>query len=158
MTSRSRSLSAHVIATRNIQMENLQRILESILLRRTKDSLIDGKPIINLPPKSEEVHHVTFDEDESAFYHALQTKTRIQFNKYVATGSVGKNYSSILVLLLRLRQACCHPYLIHDFEEAAHDGLKLPLEKMTELAQSLQVDVVERLLSSNDAFEVCNLG
>jgi SNF2 family DNA or RNA helicase len=134
-------------------MKKLQALLKAVLLRRTKTSLIDNKPIINLPPKTEEIQHVVFSEDEQAFYNALESKTQLQFNKYIRANTVGKNYSNILVLLLRLRQCCCHPHLITDFEEAAPAGVDLSAETMMELAKSLSPDVVARLLAA-DGFEV----
>ncbi|KAH7310958.1 SNF2 family N-terminal domain-containing protein [Rhexocercosporidium sp. MPI-PUGE-AT-0058] len=133
-------------------MKKLQVLLKAILLRRTKKSMIDGKPIITLPPKTEEIQHVVFDDDETAFYAALETKTQLQFNKYMKAGTVGKNYTNVLVLLLRLRQACCHPHLIQDFEEAPAvdpDNARA----MMELAKSLAPDVVNRILSADGAFE-----
>ena len=134
-------------------MKKLQALLKAILLRRNKTSLIDGKPIISLPPKVEEIQHVVFSEDEQAFYSALESKTQLQFNRYMRAGTVGKNYSNILVLLLRLRQCCCHPHLITDFEEAAPAGVDLSVESMIELAKSLSPDVVARLLEA-EGFEV----
>jgi SNF2 family DNA or RNA helicase len=133
-------------------MRKLQAVLKAILLRRTKTSLIDGKPIIELPPKTEEIQHVVFSEEEQDFYNALENKTKIQFNKYMRANTVGKNYSNILVLLLRLRQCCCHPHLITDFEEAPAD---ISTDTMMELARSLAPDVVSRLLAA-EAFEVCS--
>jgi SNF2 family DNA or RNA helicase len=137
-------------------MQKLQTVLKAILLRRTKQSQIDGKPIIVLPPKSIETQHVVFSEDELAFYKALESKTQIQFNKYLRANTVGKNYSNILVLLLRLRQACCHPHLITDFDEAPPAAADLTAEVMKELARTLQPDVVNRLLEA-DGFEVSRL-
>ncbi|KAE8443177.1 hypothetical protein EG329_002275 [Mollisiaceae sp. DMI_Dod_QoI] len=134
-------------------MRKLQTVLKAILLRRTKTSLIDGKPIITLPRKTEEIQHVVFSDDEQEFYKALESKTQIQFNKYLRANTVGKNYSNVLVLLLRLRQACCHPHLIQDFEEAAPAGAMASVEEMMELARGLAPDVVARLLAANDAFE-----
>ena len=134
-------------------MKKLQAVLKAILLRRVKTSLIDGKPIIDLPPKTEEIQHVMFNEDEQAFYNALENKTQIQFNKYLRANSVGKNYSNVLVLLLRLRQACCHPHLIMDFEEAPPAGVDLSPAAMIELANSLSPDVIKRLKEA-DGFEV----
>ena len=134
-------------------MRKLQAVLKAILLRRTKTSLIDGKPIINLPPKTEEIQHVVFNEDEQAFYNALESKTQIQFNKYVRANTVGKNYSNVLVLLLRLRQACCHPHLIMDFEEAPPAGVDLTAEAMIELANNLEPEVILRL-RGQEGFEV----
>ncbi|TVY91116.1 putative ATP-dependent helicase [Lachnellula willkommii] len=133
-------------------MQRLQTVLKAILLRRTKQSQIDGKPIITLPPKTIETQHVVFSDDELAFYRALESKTQIQFNKYLRQNTVGKNYSNILVLLLRLRQACCHPHLITDFDEASPVAENLTAEKMQELARGLLPDVVARLLEA-DGFE-----
>ncbi|KAL4963090.1 DEAD/DEAH box helicase [Aspergillus stella-maris] len=96
-------------------MTQLRVLLKAVLLRRTKESKIDGEPILNLPRRTTEKVHATFSEDELELYKALETKTQLQFNRYLETGTVGRNYSNILVLLLRLRQACCHPHLITDF-------------------------------------------
>jgi SNF2 family DNA or RNA helicase len=137
-------------------MRKLQAVLKAILLRRTKTSLIDGKPIINLPPKSEEIQHVVFSPDEQQFYNALESKTQILFNKYLRANTVGKNYSNVLVLLLRLRQACCHPHLIMDFEDAPPAGVDITVEEMIELAKGLAPDVVGRLLAA-EGFEVSSL-
>ncbi|KAI8959749.1 SNF2 family N-terminal domain-containing protein [Daldinia sp. FL1419] len=93
------------------EMKELQNLLHSILLRRTKKSEINGKPIIQLKEKIEVIDHVVFDPDQQEFYQVLEKSARVQFGKYLKAGSVGKHYGKILVLLLRLRQACCHPYL-----------------------------------------------
>ena len=37
---------------------------------------------------------------------------QVQFDKFVAQGSVLNNYANILELLLRLRQCCNHPFLV----------------------------------------------
>lgn len=132
--------------------------MKAILLRRTKQSKIDGKPIITLPPKFEHIDHVVFSQDENDFYKSLENKTQLQFNKYKKSGTVGKNYSNILVLLLRLRQCCCHPHLIIDLDaEAPPAGsAELSEEQMIKLAKNLAPDVVSRLLEAN-GFEVSSL-
>ena len=86
-------------------MRKLQALLKAILLRRTKKSQIDGKPILDLPVRTTEQSPAVFSDDELAFYQALQTQTQLTFNKYLKANTVGRNYSNILVLLLRLRQA-----------------------------------------------------
>ncbi|PBP16082.1 SWI/SNF family DNA-dependent ATPase Ris1 [Diplocarpon rosae] len=134
-------------------MTKLQALLKAILLRRTKKSQIDGKPIITLPEKTEEIQHVVFDEHEQEFYTALETKTQLVFNKYMKAGTVGKNYSNVLVLLLRLRQACCHPHLIQDFEQPPAIASDVPLEVMLDLARDLAPEVVARILETNGNFE-----
>lgn len=131
-------------------MKKLQAVLKAILLRRTKSSQIDGKPILTLPEKTEEIVHAIFNEDEQEYYTALETKTLIQFNKYVKAGTIGKNYSNILVLLLRLRQAACHPHLIMDFEEAPPEA---SIEDMETWAKTLLPDVVRRIIGAAVPFE-----
>ncbi len=36
----------------------------------------------------------------------------LQFDSFVRAGTVLKNYATVLELLLRLRQACAHPFLV----------------------------------------------
>ena len=136
-------------------MRKLQALIRAILLRRMKTSMIDGKPIIVLPPKVEHIQHVVFNEDEAAYYKALETHTQIIFNKYVKAGTVGKNYSNMLVLLLRLRQACDHVHLIQLFSEAetsAGPAADLSAQVSIDLAKSLEPEVVARIVAA-EAFE-----
>ncbi|KAI5867457.1 SNF2 family N-terminal domain-containing protein [Durotheca rogersii] len=130
-------------SSRNLAMQKLQALLTAIMLRRTKTSKIDGKPIIELKEKLEVVDHVVFDEDERQYYQSLEKNSRVEFSKYLAAGTIGRHYAQVLVLLLRLRQACCHPYLhITDLElvnPGASEGA------LVELAKALEPDVIRRL-------------
>ncbi|KAI5797416.1 SNF2 family N-terminal domain-containing protein [Peziza echinospora] len=138
---KSKSSSDHGVRD---SMRKFQALLKAFLLRRTKASQIDGKPILTLPPKTIEVVHSVFSSEEQNFYNALQSKTLIQFNKYLRANSIGKNYSNILVLLLRMRQACCHPHLINDIEvngEVSEDAMEV-------LAKDLPPAAVTRLKES----------
>ena len=138
--------------SRDQSMRKLQALLKALLLRRTKKSEIDGKPIINLPARTDEVRHAVFDEDQQSFYTALETQTQLQFNKYLRQGSVGRNYSNVLVLLLRLRQACCHPHLITDFAQEIINNVEISTDDMLELAKQLAPEVVARI-KETEAFE-----
>lgn len=109
----SRPLKGSSEGLKNKAMRQLQALLKAILLRRTKKSQIDGRPILNLPERTTNACHANFDDDEAAFYSALESRTQLQFNKYLKAGTVGRNYSNILVLLLRLRQAW-YVYLFYD--------------------------------------------
>ena len=124
-------------------MQKLQALLKAILLRRTKKSLIDGQPILQLPERTTEAQHAVFDQDEQDFYKALESKTQLQFNKYLKANTIGKSYANILVLLLRLRQACCHPHLIKDF--GVSTGADLSAADMSRLAKDLAPEVVARI-------------
>ncbi len=101
----TRPLKGNSEGLKSKAMRQLQALLKAILLRRTKKSQIDGRPILNLPERTTNACHASFSEDEAAFYSALESRTQLQFNKFLKAGTVGRNYSNILVLLLRLRQA-----------------------------------------------------
>lgn len=128
-------------------MQMLQVLLKAILLRRTKKSTIDGKPILSLPERTTHEQHSQFNGDERDFYKALESRTQLQFNKYLKAGTVGRNYSNVLVLLLRLRQACCHPHLIKDFGQASGSS-EVSTEDMLKLARELIPDVIARIRDS----------
>ncbi|KAI1080108.1 SNF2 family N-terminal domain-containing protein [Whalleya microplaca] len=131
-------------------MGRLRALLKAVMLRRSKNSLLDGKPIVNLPEKTEVVDHVIMKEDERKYYEDLKENARVQVSKYLKAGTVGKHYSAILVLLLRLRQACCHPYLhLTDLEFV---NSEITEEAMVEIARSLSLDVVRRIKEA-DGFD-----
>ncbi|KAL4780602.1 SNF2 family N-terminal domain-containing protein [Aspergillus varians] len=129
-------------------MTQLRILLKAVLLRRTKGSKIDGKPILDLKPRISEKVHAAFSEDELEFYRSLESRTQLQFNRYLEAGTVGRNYSSILVLLLRLRQACCHPHLISDFSVKLNDTTE-GVDFMAN-AKEFSDEVVTRLRDNED--------
>ena len=137
-------------------MRMLQALLKAVLLRRTKKSTIDGKPILSLPERTTQAQHATFSDDERDFYRALETKTQLQFNRYLKAGTVGRNYSNVLVLLLRLRQACCHPHLIKDFGQSS-GATELTMEEMVEVAKELAPDVIARIQEQTGTGELSGL-
>jgi SNF2 family DNA or RNA helicase len=136
---------------RRKSMKMLQVLCHSIMLRRNKKSQYRDKPILILPERTTDVEHAAFNEDEHDLYKALETKTAVQFNKYLKAGTVGRSYTAILVLLLRLRQACCHPHLIKDFSVSEAAGVAV--EDMIKLAEELEPQVVARIKETNGNFE-----
>lgn len=126
-------------------MRILQTLLRNVMLRRNKDSRLDGRPIIQLPLRNDVIAYAEFDEEQNTFYMALELQQRLRFNKYLKAGTVMKNYAIILVLLLRLRQACDHPHLIKD--HSALEGLDLYDDEMRNLILSLDDHTVKRVRS-----------
>ncbi|CAE6483099.1 unnamed protein product [Rhizoctonia solani] len=89
-----------------------QALLKKCLLRRTKDSKLEEKPLITLPPKTIDMELLEFSPDERQIYAAVEARQQQKLNKFIRAGTVMKNYHVILVMLLRLRQVCNHPQLI----------------------------------------------
>lgn len=90
--------------------KKIHALLSAILLRRTKDSEIDGQPILTLPEKHVIEEKVEMDEKEKEFYNSLENSSMKTADKLLR--SQNKAYSSILTLLLRMRQAADHQYLV----------------------------------------------
>ncbi|CAH1434556.1 unnamed protein product [Lactuca virosa] len=131
--------------------KKLQAVLKTIMLRRTKDTLINGKPIINLPPKTIKLTAVDFSKEERAFYLKLEAESRSQYKAYQAAGTVRQNYANILLMLLRLRQACDHPLLVKGFssESISQDS--------TKVAKNLPKDTQVKLLKLLETLNICLL-
>ncbi|XP_072971803.1 helicase-like transcription factor CHR28 isoform X4 [Typha angustifolia] len=137
-----------------IGYKKLQAVLRTVLLRRTKDTLIDGEPIINLPPKSICLEKVEFSTEERAFYMKLEAHSRQQFKEYAAAGTVKQNYANILLLLLRLRQACDHPLLAKGYQSdnVGRDSL----EMARQLPRKTLVDMLNQLEGSSAICCICS--
>ncbi|KAL1413654.1 hypothetical protein Q8F55_001432 [Vanrija albida] len=89
-----------------------QAILKPLMVRRNKDTEINGTRILNLPPKTTVMDPLAFTAEERAIYSALERRAQIRVNKFIKQGTLMKNYSVILVLLTRLRQCVNHPWLL----------------------------------------------
>ncbi|OQR93562.1 DNA repair protein [Thraustotheca clavata] len=110
------------VAEGKIAMLRLQNdLLRHILLRRTKQSRADD---ISLPPKLVVVRRDAMDEREKDFYESIYTQSKAQFNTYVSAGTLLNNYAHIFDLLIRLRQAVDHPYLV--IYSNSNPALQLP--------------------------------
>ncbi|KAI0513907.1 hypothetical protein KFK09_009939 [Dendrobium nobile] len=127
--------------------KKLQAVLRIVLLRRTKETRINGEAIIKLPPKSICLKEVDFSTEERAFYLKLEADSRQQFKAYAAAGTVKQNYANILLMLLRLRQACGHPILVKGYysEAISRDSIlmarQLPKEMLLHLLYQLEASL-----------------
>eukprot|EP01114_Cavostelium_apophysatum_P016220 TRINITY_DN4560_c0_g1_i4.p1 TRINITY_DN4560_c0_g1~~TRINITY_DN4560_c0_g1_i4.p1 ORF type:complete len:1288 (+),score=328.28 TRINITY_DN4560_c0_g1_i4:201-3866(+) len=108
----------------------LQKVLESMLLRRTKDMKIDDAPIVNLPPRIVNLRCLPFHPDEEAFYQQLWSSSKKQVQNLMQTGQALQNYAHILELLLRLRQACDHTSLVKRNDHVADTDSSAKSEKI----------------------------
>uniref|UniRef100_A0A8C4SVS4 Helicase like transcription factor n=1 Tax=Erpetoichthys calabaricus TaxID=27687 RepID=A0A8C4SVS4_ERPCA len=93
-------------------LRRLQALLKSITLRRTKSTKIKGCPVVDLPERKVFVQHVVLSEEEKQIYESIKNESRTVIGRYFNEGTVLTNYADVLVILLRLRQLCCHPLLL----------------------------------------------
>ncbi|KAL0300734.1 UNVERIFIED_CONTAM: Helicase-like transcription factor CHR28 [Sesamum radiatum] len=134
--------------------KKLQAVLKTIMLRRTKGTLIDGEPIINLPPKTIELKKVDFSKEERDFYCRLEAESRAQFAEYAAAGTVKQNYVNILLMLLRLRQACDHPLLVKGF--SSNSKMTSSIEMAKKLSREKQISLLNCLEASLAICGICS--
>ncbi|KAF6766578.1 SNF2 family N-terminal domain-containing protein [Ephemerocybe angulata] len=91
----------------------LQSIMKCITLRRTKESRTpDGKKILSLPPRRDELRYLKFDEHEQGIYDQFFTESKAEFTDLSKKNEIMKNYVGILQKILRLRQICDHFELV----------------------------------------------
>ncbi|KAG5520185.1 hypothetical protein PMAC_001262 [Pneumocystis sp. 'macacae'] len=129
-------------------MRKLQILLKATLLRRTKFSTINGEPLLKLLPKHMELVHVVFSNEELVFYKELEAHSQLQMSQYVNENSIGSHYTNLLVLLLRLRQACDHPWLVRI--EKSTEVPETDLKNQESLALEIFPQQVENILRLKD--------
>ncbi|XP_036780354.2 transcription termination factor 2 isoform X1 [Manis pentadactyla] len=67
--------------------ERLSILTKSLLLRRTKDQLDStGKPLVLLPQRKFQLHHLKLSEDEEAVYSVLFARSRSALQSYLKVG------------------------------------------------------------------------
>ncbi|KAL0145255.1 SNF2 family N-terminal domain-containing protein [Mucor lusitanicus] len=126
-------------------------LMKAISLRRSKKALIDGRPILDLPERNIHMTHIDFSPDERVHYEYVNQRAQARFNKYLKQGVVMKNYSSVLVLLLRLRQSCLHPHLTLTEGDSGPqpDDEGQSEETQERAAKNMNPEVIQRLLSDS---------
>ncbi|KAG0707588.1 SNF2 family N-terminal domain-containing protein [Suillus ampliporus] len=127
-------------------IEIVQVILESILLRREKNMRDNsGKRIVELPAKEVTVDTLHFTPTEQKLYDSIYNAAKRNFDQLNAKGLVGKNYTHILAMIMRLRRAVLHPDLVTD----ASDGTETkPFGDSKDGA--IDVDALMNDISKND--------
>lgn len=84
-----------------------QILMATMSLRRTKD-----KGIIGLPAKIIEICRVELSVDESKLYDQFEGQAKNVIQNFMDEGSLERNYSTVLSILLRLRQICASMALL----------------------------------------------
>ncbi|CAA89964.2 ATP-dependent chromatin remodeller/ubiquitin-protein ligase E3 Rad8 [Schizosaccharomyces pombe] len=120
----------------------VQSILEFLVLRRTKETKDrNGNSIVTLPPKTVKIEYLDFSDSERKIYDSLYTKAKSTVNANIVAGTLFRNYTTILGLLLRLRQACCDPVLLSNMtiNSETFDDFEFSVEQFNSLINQFVV-------------------
>ena len=94
-------------------LARVQTIMKFLTLRRMKnDRRADGRVLLALPPKATRVVTLEFSASERIKYQRLHSQFREEFEEYIAEGTVGLHYATILHEILILRLMCDHASLV----------------------------------------------
>ncbi|XP_067663379.1 helicase-like transcription factor [Haliotis asinina] len=96
----------------NITFRRVQHLMGNIALRRTKNTLVDGEPLVKLPKREIYMERIKMSDEESRKYKSMEEQGKIKIKNYIRNNILVKKYCFVLVILLRLRQMCCHRYLL----------------------------------------------
>lgn len=114
----------------------LQTIMTCITLRRTKETRAqDGKKILALPPRKDELRYLKFNKEEQEIYDQFFNESKAEFKELSHKNEVMKNYVGILQKILRLRQICDHFELVKQPKEAS--GADGPTQSYEEIAAAI---------------------
>ncbi|XP_042629431.1 helicase-like transcription factor isoform X2 [Cyprinus carpio] len=105
-----------------VGLKNLQALVKGITLRRTKNSKVAGRTLVQLPERRVFVQHVILSEEEREEYEQVRREGRKIVDRYFEEGTVMTNYADVLAILVRLRQHCCHPSLVGKYTRADDPG------------------------------------
>ncbi|KAF9225351.1 hypothetical protein BS17DRAFT_701291 [Gyrodon lividus] len=136
-------------------IEVVQVILESILLRREKNMRdSSGNRIVELPAKEVTIETLTFSPAEQKIYDSIYNTAKRNFDQLNAKGLVGKHYTHILAMLMRLRRAVLHPDLVIDPEEDQETKPPLHSNNGALDVDALMNDVAEQNISDGTSTQV----
>ncbi|KAK7059749.1 DNA repair protein RAD5 [Favolaschia claudopus] len=130
----------------NLAMKRLQVVLKQVMFRRTK---LDVESVLKLPDRTVVVLSCEFDSSEQQFYTALRNNVKTLLQRILAKSEEngGATYMNVLVLLLRLRQACDHPCLVldgyADDMEDVNPGTKLNMALDADSGSDVEADISE---------------
>ncbi|KAL6539756.1 hypothetical protein OROHE_011527 [Orobanche hederae] len=82
-------------------ISRLQVLMSAISLRRTKE-----KGLVGLPSKSIQTFYVDLHDEERRVYDQMEEEARNIVKVYITDESMVRNYSTVLSILVRLRQIC----------------------------------------------------
>ncbi len=100
---------------------SLNRKVGSLILRRTKDQVVE-----ELPPKTEIIHRVSLNKEQQDLYESVRVAMDKKVRDAIADKGLARSQIIVLDALLKLRQICCHPQLMKtEIAKSATESAKL---------------------------------
>ncbi|KAE8802248.1 hypothetical protein D1007_22127 [Hordeum vulgare] len=87
-------------------LSRLQNLLGAISLRRTKETECGSKSVVAIPPKTVVACYIELSAEERECYDQMESEGRNKMIEFGDRDSILRNYSTVLFLILRLRQRC----------------------------------------------------
>ncbi|CAN6206263.1 unnamed protein product [Urochloa humidicola] len=87
-------------------LSRLQNLLGAISLRRIKEEDIGTKSMVELPPKTVLECYIDLSADEREIYDRMELEGKKKMQEFGDRDSILRNYSTVLYIILRLRQLC----------------------------------------------------
>lgn len=130
--------------TRGKRIKRLQAVLACCLLRRTKKTKLPGanEPILRLSDREYIESRPEFSPEERLLYNQFEKRNLEIFERLLP--DLNQNYTSILVMITRMRQLCLHYSLVTNGVEILQ---KLMVEKdsIEKLKDRLSTSVKNRI-------------
>uniref|UniRef100_A0A0D9X237 Uncharacterized protein n=1 Tax=Leersia perrieri TaxID=77586 RepID=A0A0D9X237_9ORYZ len=87
-------------------LARLQSLLGAISLRRTKETEIGSKSLVDIPPKTVLACRIELSAEEREYYDQMELAGKNKLKEFGDRDSILRNYSTVLYFILRLRQLC----------------------------------------------------
>ena len=150
-----RALVSRPLRARQAEAINrLRSVVASICLRRTKEMLFDGKPLVELPPLKVDLVKLELSNEEQVFYSRIKDACSARFKAWERENKTEKMMAHALVMLLRLRQLCGDRRLVPNID--ADFGTSL-ISSTSEGGQEMTVSDAEAqlLVAADDTCAIC---
>ncbi|MEX2481647.1 MAG: DEAD/DEAH box helicase [Gammaproteobacteria bacterium] len=109
----------------------LARRVAPFMLRRSKQEVA-----ADLPPKTEILEPIAFEPAQAELYESIRAAVDKRVREAIARQGLARSHITILDALLKLRQVCCDPRLLH-LEDSARPPPSAKLARLLELLEEL---------------------
>ncbi|MCM8534887.1 MAG: SNF2 family helicase [Lentisphaeraceae bacterium] len=111
--------------------QELATRIRPFILRRHKKDLLK-----QLPPKQEQVLYCELNEEQKGLYAAIASEAGTLIDEL--SGNLNKKRFTVLAVLMKLRQACCHPSLVKAVRQANQEIESAKFELLKELLYEIR--------------------